>query len=107
MRAVAAATDAQAAVSVEGTITVLLAGAASGAAAGAIYHALAALLPQRTWLRDAGFVLLLCALTLRGLNPVQALPLALFGPVMAVFAVAYVSAWRRFTSRPVVVEPAV
>ena len=99
MRVIAAATDAPSAVTAERTITVLLAGAGSGAVAGAIYQGLATLLPARRLPRDLAFALMLALLTLRGLNPVRPLPLALFGALMAVFTALFLAAWPRAGAR--------
>jgi hypothetical protein len=79
---------------VQGTITVLLAGTGAGAVAGVIYGVLARLLPYRHRTRDAAFLVCLATLTLRGLHPVRPLPLALFAPVMLLFAVAFLRVWR-------------
>ena len=100
MRLIAVFTGVPSAFTFEGTLTVLLAGAGSGAAAGAIHQALSVMLRRRPWLRDLAFLLAIGALTLRGLHPVQPLPLAVFGPVMALFAGLYVMAWRRLMIRP-------
>src|SRR5258705_5947312 len=95
MRALAVLAGAPAVITIEGTITVLLAGAASGAIAGAIYRGLMTLLPGRQLLRDLAFVVLLAALTLRGVHPVRPLPLALFGAVTALFAIVVIATLRR------------
>jgi hypothetical protein len=95
MRAIAALTGAPAALTVEGTLTVLLAGAGSGAVAGAIHRLLMVVLPRHQLLRALAFVVVLAALTIRGLHPVQPLPLALFGTLMALFAIVYLVVMRR------------
>lgn len=96
------AADAQHSVTVQGTITVLLAGLAAGTAGGAIYALLARVFPARRLLRDALFAGALVLLTLRGLNPVSALALSLFMPVVLVFGLAFERAWhaRSHSSRP-------
>src|SRR6185436_12702507 len=75
MHAVALTSEAQRSVTVQGTITVLLAGLAAGTAGGAIYAVLARVIPARRLLRAALFAVVLALLTLRGLNPVQRLTL--------------------------------
>jgi hypothetical protein len=101
------AADAQHSVSVQGTITVLLAGVAAGTAGGAIYAVLARVLPARRMLRDALFVVVLAVLTLRGLNPVQPLTLALFMPVVLLYGLALERAWhgRRHSPRTLNAAP--
>jgi hypothetical protein len=83
---------------VEGTLTVLLAGAGSGALAGAMYVLLARLFPSRRVLRDATFAVLLALVMLRGLHPVAPVPLALFTPLMVLFGIAFEVAWHRTPS---------
>jgi hypothetical protein len=94
MHAISRTPGAQRAVSIEGTITVLLAGLAAGAAGGAIYALLARVLPARRALRAALFAAVLVLLTLRGLHPVQWLALALFLPVVLVYGWAFERAWH-------------
>jgi hypothetical protein len=83
-----------------GTLTVLLAGAGSGAAAGAIHQGLSVVLRERRRLRDFAFLLILVALTLRGLNPVRPVPLLAFAPVMALFAGIFLLTRRHLTEVP-------
>ena len=73
-----------------GTTTVILAGVASGLG-GALLHLIASatarrIAPGRPWVRRALFGILLVLITLRGLHPVQPLPLALFGPLVLLYA---------------------
>jgi len=101
MHAVAITTNAQHSVTVQGTITVLLAGLAAGTAGGVIFALLARVFPTRRLLRAALFALVLALLTLRGLNPVQPLTLALFLPIVLVYGWLLERAWHtrsRFTS---------
>jgi hypothetical protein len=95
MRLIAMFTGVPSAFTVEGTITVLLAGAGSGAVAGAIYQGLSVVLPQRPGLRSLSFLLVLTALLLRGLHPVRPMPLLLFGIVMALFVGLFLVTWGR------------
>jgi hypothetical protein len=95
MRAIAVSTGVPGAFTLEGTLTVVGAGAGSGLVAGALYAILARLLARRRWHRDLVFVLLMAWLTARGLHPIRPLPLALFGSLMALFVVAFLAAWHR------------
>ena len=88
------AAGAQHSVSVQGTITVLLAGLAAGVAGGVIYAVLARVLPARRVLRDVVFGVVLVLLGLRGLNPVQPLTLALFMPVVLLYGIALERSWH-------------
>jgi hypothetical protein len=100
MRLIAMLTGVPSAFSFEGTLTVLLAGAGSGAAAGAIHEGLGVVLYERPRLRDLAFLLILAALTLRGLNPVRPVPLLAFAPVMALFAGIFLLTRRHLTEVP-------
>jgi hypothetical protein len=95
MRAIALVTHAPAAFSVEGTATVILAGAASGAGGGLVYAILYRLLPHARLARAALFGVVLLLLTLRGLRPVQPLSLAAFMPLVLLYGTAIEVAWRR------------
>jgi hypothetical protein len=100
MHAIALTPGAQRSVTVQGTITVLLAGLAAGVAGGAIYALLAWVLPARRLLRAALFAVILALLTLRGLHPVQPLTLALFLPIVLLFGWLLERSWHtrsRFT----------
>ena len=94
------AADAQHSVSVQGTITVLLAGLAAGVAGGVIYAALARVLPTRRLPRDAVFGGVLVLLALRGLNPVRTLTLALFMPVILLYGIALERSWHAWPHAP-------
>ena len=95
MRVIAAYTDAASVVSVEGSITVLLAGAASGIA-GALFSALLDWrLPHRRTARGLVFAAFLAFVTIRGLHPVAPLPLALFGPLVVIYGWVLERSWYR------------
>ena len=101
---------------VGGTVTVVLAGCASGVG-GVVLHLIAdrlarwmsravAMLGRRTptdgsssrWVRRALFALLLLLITLRGLHPVQPLSLAVFSPLVVLYgAMIEIAATRRET----------
>src|SRR5215204_5874761 len=89
MHAIALTSEAQRVVSVEGTITVLLAGVGAGLAGGAIYALLDRVLPQRRFARGLLFLAVLVLLTLRGLRPVTPLSLALFMPLALLYGAAF------------------
>ena len=105
MRVIAMQAGASGILTVGGTVTVVLSGIASGLG-GVVLHFFAdrvarwitsgvdGVLGQRTrgkdaasrrWVRRALFALLLLLITLRGLHPVQLLPLALFTPLVALY----------------------
>jgi hypothetical protein len=95
MRVIAEATTGSSGFSLGGTSTVVFLGAVSGAIGGLL------LLLARTLLRrwppapTVAFWLLLLALTLRGLQPVDQLRLVLFGPLVALFgALLQWRTWR-------------
>ena len=94
MRVVATGAGPAPAFTPEGTTTVLLAGAGSGAVAGIIHLVLARMLPRHPRLHAMTFALALGALTLRGLRPLDAQRIVLFAPLMAMFAALYLVAWR-------------
>ena len=98
MRGIAVFTGAPGGFTAEGTLTVLLLGTASGFAGGTIYAILAALLPRKRSWRDLIFAIVLCLLTLRGLNPVTMLSLALFLPPVVVYGVLLEWAWHRMAA---------
>ena len=81
MRLLAIASHAPPSFSPSGTMTVLLAGLASGVAGGVLYATLCRFLPQPRWARSALYTIALVLLTLRGLHPVQALALNAFMPL--------------------------
>lgn len=83
-----------------GTTTVLLAGTVSGLAGGAIYAVLYRFVRPRV-ARELLFAAALLFLTLRGLHPVRPMPLALFGPCVALWAVLLVRLWPRGSSVPI------
>ena len=90
----ALASDVQRSVTVQGTITVLLAGTAAGLAGGAIYALLDRLLAARRLMRGLLFAIVLTLLTLRGLRPVQPLALALFLPLVLLYGALLERAWH-------------
>ena len=98
MRIIAVSTGAPPGWSVGGTGTVLLLGALSGAA-GALVRVLASwLVPGPRWMETAVFSLAIALLTIRGLRPVQALPFALFAPLVIAYGLMLETLWRRRTA---------
>jgi hypothetical protein len=99
MRMIASSNGAAPAFTPEGTLTVLLCGAAAGAA-GALVHALLDWkLSRHAWVRSALFALFLAFITARGLHPVERFPLMLFGPVVALYGMGLIILWPRVASR--------
>lgn len=82
----------------EGTLTVVLLGTGIGAAGALIRAAAARWLPARVpeWPRTALFALACLLLALRGVSPFTTQTLALFMPVVALYAIGVELAWRRW-----------
>lgn len=99
MRGIAAAQGAAAGFSFGGTLTVIFLGALAGLAAGLVYVATRKLLPRHVWWARALFGVILLAITLRGLRPIDVLRLELFLPLFAVFGVALDRLWERQSQR--------
>ncbi|HEX6049983.1 MAG TPA: hypothetical protein VFZ21_11970 [Gemmatimonadaceae bacterium] len=82
---------------VGGTLAVFAMGAVSGIGGAAIRAATATWLPRRTpdVVGTAIFAIACLLLTLRGLNPVDAVRLAYFLPLTIAFALVFEMLWRR------------
>jgi hypothetical protein len=87
MRVIAMATSGATGVSFGGTLTVVFLGAASGAAAGAILSVTRALLRRWPAAQAITFGLLLIAIALRGLRPLDTLRVALFLPLVVLVGI--------------------
>jgi hypothetical protein len=99
MLGIATAQGAAPGFSVGGTLTVIFLGALAGLTAGLVYVAARKLLPRRVWWARALFGVILLAITLRGLRPIDALRLELFLPLFVVFGVALDRLWERQSQR--------
>ena len=99
MRGIAAAQGATLGFSFGGTLTVVFLGALAGLTAGLVYVAARSLLPRHVWWARALFSVILLAITLRGLRPIDALRLELFLPLFIVFGVALDRLWERRSLR--------
>lgn len=99
MRGIAAAQGATPGFSFEGTLTVVFLGALAGLTAGLVYVAARMLLPRRVWWARALFGVILLAITLRGLRPIDLVRLELFLPLFIVFGVALDRLWERQSRR--------
>lgn len=90
MRAIAIRNGTPGILTPSGTLTVILAGIASGLGGGVLYLIASAVAqrtaPRHPWVRRVLFGILLALITLRGLHPVQPLSLALFGPLVLLYA---------------------
>ena len=95
MRIIALTAGAPPGWSVGGTITVVALGAASGALGAVIRLFSAWVVPGPRWAETVVFAFALALLTLRGLRPVQALPLALFASLVAAYGVMLETLWVR------------
>lgn len=95
MRVFAIATNVPGGFSLGGSTTVIFLGAVSGAAGGLLLVLSRRLLPTRRFWRTTLFWGLCLAIALRGLQPVDTLRLAVFLPVIALFAAALQVVWCR------------
>jgi hypothetical protein len=95
MRAIAWQTNVPGAFSLEGTLTVVLSGLASGIAGGVLYALLVWLAPRRRWLRALLFTSALILLMLRGLNPVSTLTFTMFAPLVLSYGALFEWMWHR------------
>ena len=87
MRVIAMATSGATGLSFGGTLTVVFLGAVSGAVAGAILSVTRALLGRWPAAQAITFWLLLIAITLRGLRPLDPLRVALFLPLVVLVGI--------------------
>jgi hypothetical protein len=101
MRGIAISQGTPAGFSPGGSGTVVFLGAASGLAAGLLYAAARTLLPGRPWLGRLAFAVVLLAIVLRGLRPIDADRLLWFVPLFVVFGVAIDRLWERPYRPPV------
>lgn len=99
MRGIAIAQGAAPGLSLGGTLTVVFLGALAGLAAGLVYVATRTLLPRLVGWARALFSVVLLAITLRGLRPLDWLRLELFLPLFIVFGVALDRLWERGLSQ--------
>jgi hypothetical protein len=99
MWGIAAAQGATPGFSVGGTLTVVFLGALAGLTAGLVYVAARTLLPRLVWWARVLFGVILLAITLRGLRPLDVLRLQLFLPLFVVFGVALDRLWERQSQR--------
>lgn len=103
MRTIALATDAPRALTVGGTVTVLAAGAAAGAA-GAVLHALSRAVAARgaggrSVVRVVLFAALLALVTARGLHGSPSTPALAFWPLVLLYGILFVRAVARRETR--------
>ncbi len=94
MRAIGSLQGAPPGFSLGGTTTVVFLGAASGLAAGVIYATCRRLLQRHQWWARALFALILLAVTLRGLRPVDSQRLIIFLPLFVAFGFALDRVWE-------------
>lgn len=87
MRVIATSTSGVTGFSFGGTLTVIFLGAASGAAAGGILSAIRAALSRWPAAQTITFWLLLVAITLRGLRPLDTLRVVLFLPLVLLLGI--------------------
>lgn len=95
MRAIGNLQGAPAGFSIGGTTTVVFLGAASGLAAGLIYATCRKLLQRHSWWARGLFAVIMLAVTLRGLRPVDSQRLIIFLPLFVAFGIALDRIWER------------
>jgi len=100
MRGIAMAQGTPAGFSLGGSLTVVLLGAAAGLAAGLIYVASTKLARNRMWWARLLFALVVLAIALRGLRPIDALRLGLFLPLFFAYGVVFDRLWARRSAAP-------
>lgn len=83
----------------DGSVAVVLLGAATGALVGALFLLSRALFPTRRFLRAASFWTVVSALVLRGLHPVTPVSAAIFLPLFAAHGALLHVYWCRIRSR--------
>jgi hypothetical protein len=93
MRVIAVNQGAPGAFSLGGTVTVVLLGVASGALGGAILMVSRWLFPARRWARVVLYWFALLLITLRGLRPLDPLPVELFVPLVVLCGAALHAVW--------------
>ncbi len=98
MRGIAMAQGTPPGFSLGGSMTVVFLGAATGLAAGLIYVASLKLVGNRMWWARLLFAVVVLAITVRGLRPVDSLKLALFLPLFAAYGVIFDRLWSRHSS---------
>ncbi len=95
MRGIAMAQGTATGFSFGGSFTVVFLGAAAGLAAGLIYVAALKFVGNHIWLGRLLFGLVLLAITLRGLRPVDSHKLVWFLPLFVAYAVILDRLWAR------------
>ena len=99
MRAIAMRQGAATGFSLGGSLTVIFLGAASGLAGGVMYAASRIVLRRHPGWARVAFGVVLMAITLRGLNPVDVPRLILFLPLFVAFGIVLDRLWERQTNR--------
>lgn len=105
MRAIALANGQPPTASFEGSLTVVLLGAASGAVIGAIFMLARLLFAQNRLLRVTFFWTLVGALVLRGLHPLSIISVAVFAPLFVAHGALLFAYWCRIRLRRVTLAP--
>ena len=95
MRVIALAADQAPIFTLEGSVAVILLGAATGAGIAAIFLLARVLLPRRRWARVSLFWAACLALMLRGLNPVTPLNASVFLPLLGLHGALLHLYWCR------------
>ena len=100
MRIIALAQGQSAAFSFEGSLTVVLLGAAAGAAVGVIFLLSRTLFPRHRALRTGFFWIVTGTIVARGLNPVSVLNVSVFAPLFVAHGALMYAYWCRIRFAP-------
>lgn len=106
MRLIALANGQATTATFEGSLTVVLLGAASGAVIGVIFLLARLLLARNRLLRVTLFWTVVGAIVLRGLQPVSIVSVAVFAPLFLAHGSLLFAYWCRVHLRRVTVAPA-
>lgn len=99
MRVIALAQGQTPSMTFEGSLTVVLLGAAAGIAVGAIFLVSRTLVPTRRAPRVAFFWMVVGAIVLRGVKPLSVLNVAVFLPLFIIHGALLFRYWCRFRMR--------
>ena len=95
MHAFALATAGSGRFTLDGSLSVVLAGAIAGAVGGMLLPVIERFLPKRRWLRGTLFAAVCYLIATPGFRPPQLLVFALFAPAFLAYGIAFERWWER------------